>query len=167
MKKHWLYFKYVTRHKWFVFLAGLQIGPELEYQWPLWILRLALHDWDKFTPVEWRGYKRRFDNGNDFSLMADDPDYHMAYHMHMKRNKHHWQWWVSLRDGGKLRVLAMDENSQREFLADMRGMGRTVGKPNIADWYKANQDEMLLHPDTRRFVEMMIVALEFEEKLTA
>ena len=167
MNNHLRYLRYVLVHKWFVFLAGLQIGPERWYQWPLWIIQLALHDWDKFTPVEWRGYKRRFDKGNDFTLMADDPAYHMAYHMHMKRNKHHWEWWVSVRAAGKTRVLPMDANSRREFLADMRGQGRTVGQPDIAPWYKANQDEMQLHPDTRRFIEMMIIALEFEEKQVA
>lgn len=156
MSKHWLYFKFVVRHKWFVFIEGCAIGPEHWYQWPQWIIRLALHDWDKFTPVEWKGYKRRFDNGNDFTLMADDPQYHMAYHMHMKRNKHHWQWWVSLRDGGEIRVLPMDENSRREFLADMRGMGRTIGKPNIAAWYVVNQEKRQLHLDTHNFILMML-----------
>ncbi len=157
MKKHWLYFKYVVRHKWFVFLAGWQIRPECWYQWPLWILRLALHDWDKFTPVEWRGYKRRFDNGNDFTLMADDPDYHMAYHMHMKRNKHHWEWWVSVRGDGNNRALPMDANSRREMLADMYGQGRTVGKPNIAPWYLGWRENMQLHPETSAWLDMKIL----------
>ena len=149
MSKHWQYLKYVLQHKWFVFLEGLKIGPEHWYQWPLWVLRLALHDWDKFTSVEWFPYVRRFAMGNDFTLMGDDVGYHMAYHMHMRRNKHHWQWWVTQRDGGKYRVLPMDALSCREFVADMRGQGRTVGFPDTAGWFMRNRNTMLLYyPDT-------------------
>ena len=32
MRKHWLYLKYLMRHKWFVFVAGLRTGA------PLWRL---------------------------------------------------------------------------------------------------------------------------------
>jgi hypothetical protein len=52
MRKHWLYLKYVVRHKWFVFVAGLRVGA------PLW--RLLIHDWSKFLPSEWRAYARFF-----------------------------------------------------------------------------------------------------------
>jgi len=148
MRKHWLYFRFVARHKWFVLLEGLKLWV------PIWCL--ILHDWDKFTPVEWFAYKRRFDNGNDFTQMVNDEPYHMAYHMHMRRNKHHWQWWVTMRDGGKTRVLPIDETSRREFLADMRGMGRTIDKPNIGPWYLKNRDMMILHPETREWIEMML-----------
>ena len=147
--------KFILRHKWFVFIEGIKLGPEHWHQWPLWVIRLALHDWDKFTPVEWRGYKRRFDNGNDFRLVSDDPVYRMAYHMHMKRNKHHWEWWLSALSG-ELRVLPMNANSRREFLADMRGQGRTVGKPDIRSWYLNNNHNMRLHPQTKLWLDAMI-----------
>lgn len=119
-------------------------------------MRLTLHDWDKFTPVEWFAYVRRFAQGNDFTLMADEPGYHMAYHMHMRRNKHHWQWWVTQRDGGKQRILQMDELSVREFVADMRGQGRTVGHPDTADWFIKNVAAMQLHPATCHDVEALL-----------
>ncbi len=157
MNKHLQYLRYVLRHKRFVFIEGFKIGPEYWYQWPVWILRLALHDWDKFTPIEWFAYKRRFDNGNDFTLMRDDPGYQMAYHMHMRRNKHHWQWWITMRDNGELRILQMDDLSRREFLADMRGQGRTVGKPDMRAWYFAGgRDNMKVHPATRLYIDVMI-----------
>lgn len=157
MINHWRYFKFVIQHKWFVFIAGLKIGPERWYQWPLWVMRLVLHDWDKFTPVEWRGYKRRFDNGNNFAAMADDPVYHMAYHMHMKRNKHHREWWVSVRETGQPRVLPMDTNSRREMLADMQGQGRAVGKVDITQWYLDWRENMQLHSDTQAWLDLQII----------
>ncbi len=41
MKRHINYFKYVVRHKWFVFLAGIKLGVP--------IMSLIIHDWDKFV----------------------------------------------------------------------------------------------------------------------
>lgn len=52
MKKHWMYFKYLMKHKLFVFLAGLRLKV------PLW--RLAVHDWSKFLPSEWIPYANYF-----------------------------------------------------------------------------------------------------------
>lgn len=41
----WFRFAWVIlKHKWFVLLAGLEVGV------PLW--RLIIHDWSKFTPAE-------------------------------------------------------------------------------------------------------------------
>jgi hypothetical protein len=52
MRRHWLYFRYLARHKYFVFIAGLRTGA------PLW--RLVIHDWSKFLPSEWLPYSRKF-----------------------------------------------------------------------------------------------------------
>lgn len=41
MKRYWMYFKYVLKHKWLCFLVGRKLNV------PLWCL--LLHDWDKFT----------------------------------------------------------------------------------------------------------------------
>jgi len=40
------------------------------------------------------------------------------------------------------------------MLADWRGSGRTFGKPDTRAWYEANRDKMLLHPETRLWVEL-------------
>ena len=52
MKKHFLYGRYIARHKWFVFLAGIKTSA------PLW--RLIIHDWSKLTPAEWSPYVEMF-----------------------------------------------------------------------------------------------------------
>ena len=52
----------------------------------------------------------------------------------------------------------MDANSRREFLADMRGQGRTVGNPNIVPWYFGWRNKMDLHPDTRNWIEERITS---------
>ncbi len=150
MKQHWQYLKYVMRHKWFVLLAGLKLDV------PLWTL--LLHDWDKFLPDEWFAYRRRFSEDGGYQEQIDkaslDPRYRMAWHLHQKRNKHHWQWWLTPREDGLFRLLPMSDKYRREMLADMRGTGRaSTGGDNILEWYQSNKDKMQLHPDTRLWIE--------------
>lgn len=60
------YGAYVVRHKWFVFLAGLRVGPPpgLPVLRHLrWWLQLALHDLSKLRPSEWRPYAVNFYTG--------------------------------------------------------------------------------------------------------
>ncbi len=143
------YLKFILRHKWFVFLECLKLSVP--------ILTAILHDWDKFRSDEWFAYKRRFDNGNDFTLVADDPEYNMAYHLHCnRRNKHHWQWWISQRDNGKTRVLKMSDMAMREMMADWRGMARTLNKPNIWEWYEFYRPQMTVHPENLVWLDEQI-----------
>jgi len=149
MRRYIDYFKYVVHHKWYVLLEGLKLGV------PIWIL--IFHDWDKFLPDEWFAYCRRYSGDGNYQDQIDnalnDPLYQMAWHLHTKRNKHHWQWWLTPKEDGTFRVLPMSDIYRKEMLADLRGQGRTLGKPDTAAWYKANRDNMQLHPETRQWIE--------------
>jgi len=105
LRAHLLYLRYVLRHKWFVFVAGLFTGA------PLW--RLIVHDWSKFTPSEWFAYARFFygkpraENPVYSAGVADryamdrerrQHAFDVAWLHHQKRNKHHWQYWVLMED---------------------------------------------------------------------
>lgn len=52
--------------------------------------------------------------------------------------------------------LDMPLADRKEMLADWRGAGRALGKPDTKAWYLQNRDNMQLHPDTRAWVEMML-----------
>ena len=147
MRKHWLYLKYVMRHKWYVFVEGRK------HQLPL--LRLLLHDWDKFLPGEWFPYVERFYGGNDFQAALSNPEYQMAWHMHQKRNKHHWQWWVTPREDGTFRILPMDITSAYEMAIDLKAMSRQHGT-DAREWYHSHRDIMHLHPESRRYIEHVL-----------
>lgn len=95
MRRYWQYLKYVLRHKWFVFVAGLKVGV------PVWML--VLHDWDKFMPDEWFPYAKTFYKPNGEKQYNNSDDFAMAWMKHQKRNKHHWQYW--LKENG-LRIQA-------------------------------------------------------------
>lgn len=49
---YWKYFKYIIRHKYYVFIAGLKTKAPIH--------RLILHDWSKFLPNEFIPYARYF-----------------------------------------------------------------------------------------------------------
>lgn len=150
MKKHWLYLKYVVRHKWFVFLACLEYGL---------IWRGIKHDWTKLLPREWFPYadffygdsrvKEAYVNGIEPSELA----FEIAWNHHQKQNDHHFQYWIRIGDDGTTLILPMPANARKEMIADWRGAGKALGKPNTWEWYEANKSKIQLHPDTRAWVE--------------
>lgn len=107
MRAHWLYLKYVARHKWYVLLAGRKTGA------PLW--RLLIHDASKFLPCEWFPYVRKFYgsppslNPAYWSPQAREDDaalwkaavqieFDRAWLHHQHANPHHWQHWCLMND---------------------------------------------------------------------
>lgn len=214
MRKHWLYLKYVIRHKWYVFLECLKYGL---------VWRGIKHDYTKLLPSEWFPYveyfygekaahpKTKVFKDGDFVPLMEPPEhvkraFDAAWNHHQKRNRHHWQYWLltpdnprpnlwfQSHDGGMTHVtvtdakgrnaalvyyhllqwwkadpeaekqllcdlkntpipLPMPDADRKEMLADWRGAGKALGKPNTWEWYNANKDNMFLHPDTRPWVE--------------
>lgn len=51
------------------------------------------------------------------------------------------------------KVLPMPDRYRREMVADWRAAGLAQGKPNTRVWYQNNKNNMLLHPETRAWVE--------------
>lgn len=151
MRKHWLYLKYVVRHKWFVFVAGVKIGAPL--------LRLIVHDWTKFLPAEWVPYALSFYGPWKYSerpgWLVERFDIAWIHHQH--HNPHHWQHWVLREDSGLVKTLPMPRGLVREMVADWMGAGRAItGKWGAAEWYLANAPKMLLHYETQMLVEMLL-----------
>jgi hypothetical protein len=154
MRAHLKYLWYVLRHKWFVYVEGrkLDVSP----------LQLLAHDWQKFTSAEWSPYvqtfygpkdtPRRADGGYDPNAASDAFDRAWLHHQKVG-GKHHWQYWVLPLDDGGFRALEIPERYLREMLADWRGAGRALGKPDTAAWYAVNRENMVLHPRSRAWVE--------------
>lgn len=47
----------------------------------------------------------------------------------------------------------MPDLYRREMLADWRGAGLALGFPDTLGWYSKNRDKMVLHPETREWIE--------------
>lgn len=174
IKRNCQYVRYLARHKWFVFQAGLITKAPLS--------RLIIHDWSKVMPQEWFPYMNFFyptkamkeatdavENAKKYAdaryakeLAAATPDrklaFRLAFNHHLHWNKHHWQYWAISSDDGKTRAQEMPEKFIREMVADWFGAGRAIsGKWDADDWYKGHKD-MLLAPKTRRRVEELLAS---------
>lgn len=159
LASHWAYLRYVLRHKWYVFRAACDLGIP-------WLG--IIHDWTKFLPSEWFPYVRFFyrdgrkrETLGSYSADAiQDGDFELAWNHHQKANKHHWQYWIRFGDDGTVLTIPMPDKYRREMLADWRGAGRALGKPDTGAWYRANADKMRLHDDTRRWIEAQLMTDE-------
>ena len=148
MRAHWKYAKYLAKHKWFVFVAGLRHGV------PLW--RLLIHDWSKLLPCEWFPYVKSF-YGPQPRTQETKIAFDRAWLHHQHFNPHHWQHWVLREDDGKTKYLEMPENFAREMVADWCGAGRAItGRWEVWLWYAKNEERILLHPFTKNIVSELI-----------
>lgn len=147
MRRHLSYLWYVLRHKWFVFVEGMKLGVPL-YQ-------LIVHDWSKFLPSEWLPYARNFYNedGSVKDTREESESFLDAWNHHQKRNRHHWQYWVSIQDSGEIILRPIPRRFIKEMLADWRGAGKARHSPNTWEWYEKNRFNMLLHPEARWWIE--------------
>lgn len=149
MKKNWLYCKYLARHKWFVFVAGLK------FKVPIW--RLLIHDWSKLRPVEWVPYREYFYGER---TPAVEEAFTIAWLSHIHRNPHHWNNWVFIDEDGT-QCIQIPDTYVREMLADWYGAGRAIyGAWRAPEWYEKNKTTMMLHEDTRAAVEVYLRSIK-------
>ena len=110
LKYLWL----TTKHKAYVFRAGLKTGA------PLW--RLLIHDLSKYTPMEAPHYGRLF-----FGDKSDPDGYNQAWLHHQNVNPHHWEYWIP-RTGGRCQIgqepLPMPMWAVQEMVADWCGASK-------------------------------------------
>lgn len=152
MKRYWQYLKYVLRHKLFVFQECRKLGVPL--------LIAIFHDWDKFLPDEFIPYAKTFYKPDGSKQYDETPSFTLAWNLHQKRNKHHWQWWVIMFDRGEFETIEMTDIYRREMLADWRGAGRAItGKDNLAEWYLDNYYKIKLHRETRLWIDRQVMGM--------
>lgn len=143
------YLRTVLVHKWYVLGEAWQLG----IPW-----RGLVHDLDKLHPREWGARSKaatlelKDDDGNLVGSNVNDA-LAQSWLRHYHANPHHWQWWVIRLDSGEIRVLAMSDTYRRELLADWLAVSRAPGRMAVVPWYLANRDKMLLHPETRQWLE--------------
>lgn len=145
--RYWRYFRYVLRHKVWVYVEGCRLGI------PRW--RLLVHDWDKFLPWMFAAYTNHF-----YDTRPKDPAeahaaqlaFDRAWQAHWKRNKHHWEHWAGAH---------VPEKHALEIAADWLAMGHN-GKPAL-QWYEENKERIVLHDDSRRFIETLMLLVDSKE----
>lgn len=160
-RRHWQYFVYVAKHKWYVFDAGRKLGiPVLA----------SLHDNSKLKPSLFFPYANYFYNPDGTKKQirdrtgyykptdTGDDAFDRAWIAHFHMSKHHWQHWAvpDTRAPGGVKVYEMPMKYRLEMLADWIGAGKAQGTNDLEGWYKANGDKLMLGRETRRFIERTI-----------
>ncbi len=146
MTKHWLYLRYVLRHKYFVFVAGRKLDVPLH--------RLILHDWTKFLPREWFPYTEYFygekvahptkqiiaDEGFT-PLMIVPPEvadaFDVAWNYHQKRNDHHWQFWLLTPDNPRPNFNQQSHDGGMSHVT-FSGLTEFAGRDAAVAWYSGS-----------------------------
>jgi Family of unknown function (DUF5662) len=147
------YFKYLIRHKYVVFAAGCYVGVPYH--------RVLIHDLDKFGLKAFHYAALTFydEQGNERYQPSDQ--YELVWLAHKKRNKHHWQAWVSIGDDGTIMPLPMDYPYTHELVADYLAFSATVPDSLTAtEYYLARKESMILHPKTRSTIELLLMTYD-------
>lgn len=152
MKKYLKYFQYLFRHRWYVMLECFKYGL---------IWQGLVHDWSKFLPDELIPYANFFYGGDNRKDRFYDPkdgstDFNYAWLKHQRRNPHHWQSWLLQEDDGDKFPLKMPVKYAIEMVCDWRGAGKASGYNDTPAWYLRNKEKIILHEETRKFVETLL-----------
>lgn len=118
-------------------------------------IRIQLHDNSKFQGEEFHGYRQWFYPTE--SEVADDKDtreykFEAAWNHHQKRNDHHWEYWVFIREFGKMEAIEMPITAIIEMLCDWTAMSVKFNN-QPSNWYKKNASIMFLESKTRTCIK--------------
>ena len=163
MTKHFKYLKYLIKHKYYVFLAGIRLKVPL--------FQLIIHDWSKFLPSEWIPYCNYFYGVHEsresfpkYIYVSDkitkeywQKRFNVSWLKHIHRSPHHWQYWILREDSGAVKLLDIPDKFILEMVADWAGAGRAIkAKWEVKEWYYKNKDKILINDDVREKVEELI-----------
>lgn len=124
------------------------------------VSNVQAHDKSKFLIEEYEPYDAYFYGERD------EDAFDVAWLHHIHHNPHHWQHWLLFEDenDGKPRPLEMPKEYALEMVADWWSFSwRSGNLREVFGWYDEHKDKIVLHPNTRRFVESVLG--EIDEKL--
>lgn len=160
MRRHIAMLRFLFWHKWYVLQECRRLGV------PLW--NALIHDWTKCLPSEWVAYAYAYYGDDGQFRLQRTPQYLAAVAKHRQRNKHHWEHWLYTMADGTQAAHPMPDSYRREMLADWFGSQRAIqrDKPDAGDpyqaivqWYTEKRETIILHPQTRQWVEHQLAQI--------
>lgn len=112
------------------------------------------HDESKYRSDEFDAYCNYFypsENNKKDSKAFDE-----AWLLHQKRNPHHWQYWILIRDEGELVPMDMPFEYVCEMLCDWSSFHYVNPESTANNWYNKNKKNMILSDETRKLVELLL-----------
>lgn len=109
------------------------------------------HDLSKYSPDEYSAYLNHFYPHESCTLSKTEVQtaYDLAWLHHQKTNPHHWQYWVLLRDEGKLEALDMPIEYIIEMACDWHSFSATYPESTAYHWYSTEGSKMTLSKATK------------------
>ena len=118
---------------------------------------LETHDQSKSDPVEYGPYDDYFYGDGDVE------SFNVAWLHHIHHNPHHWQHWIinngygKFSEPGVVTALEMPVENALEMVADWWSFSwRSGDLLEVFAWYKRHEGCIVLHEDTRRFVNSVL-----------
>lgn len=106
----------------------------------------------KFLPSEFFPYARFWETKPAERSVLVANEFKVANDLHNRRNKHHWEHWVTDKHLGIAKP--MDEMSLKEMLVDWRATGLAYhGVDDSSEYFNRNNSMMTFHPTTRQQLE--------------
>ena len=112
------------------------------------------HDESKYRSDEFDAYCNYFYPSEDNK--KDSKAFDQAWLLHQKRNPHHWQYWILIRDEGELIAMDMPFEYVCEMLCDWSSFQYTRPGSTANNWYNKNKNKMILSNNTRKEVERLL-----------
>lgn len=115
---------------------------------------ISEHDTSKYESDEYDAYCNYFYPSDGFE--KDEHEFNRAWLLHQKRNPHHWQYWILIRDNGDLEPMDMPIEYICEMLCDWHSFTLRDSKSTAYKWWNDNKDKMVLSKNTIDCIESMI-----------
>ena len=157
IKKVWLHFKKICKHKYYV-------G---KYCWKIDLYWQGItHDLSKFSPIEFfESVKYYQGNRSPIDACKEKKGYSKGWQHHKGRNPHHYEYWVDNLDHGGV-ALIMPREYAFEMICDYIGAGRAYMGKNFTYekeyqwWLDKQRKPLLMHPVIIYFIEDVLYALK-------
>lgn len=112
------------------------------------------HDNSKYSEEEYEAYADYF-YGTKSKAVEDA--FNQAWNHHQKNNKHHWQYWVLLKDTGKVVAMEMPVEYVYEMFCDHWSFSwKKDNLTEIKTWYDKEKSHMILHKNTKKLYETIL-----------
>lgn len=148
--KYIKYLFYIVEHKYNVGVECLKSGLFIHF---------ITHDLSKFRLSEFIPYARFFHSKNRAKnyKKSDESDvnFQTGWNLHQKRNKHHWNYWVSITRKNEIIPLPMPKKYIIQMVCDWRGMARKFGG-TWQEYFSKSKKDFILHTETLRRLEGLI-----------
>ena len=155
MKKYWLHFKTITKHK-------ILVGVECFKRGLYW--QGFMHDWSKYSYVEFFTSAKYF-QGDSTPIAAEKGDrgYSIAWLNHKAKNKHHWEYWVDF-EYGKILACPIPDKYIIEMCCDMIGASKVYLKQKYDcsepyKYFKKHSTNWHMHKESKEKLERLLFSI--------